>query len=268
MAEKTTSSGSADDAAGFDLLAAIDVRAGRVVRLQQGDFERERVYGDDVLATARAFRRAGAGWLHLVDLDGARDGVRRIDPPVLRALAAEVATDVGPLRVEIGGGLRSLDDVADVLDAGCARAVLGTSAIGDAAFVPAAIARFGAERIVVALDVRGGEAVGEGWRDGAAGVGLGQVLPRLSAVGVTTLVVTAIDRDGLLDGPDLALLESIAGATDARVIASGGIRSLGDLDAVRAIGCAGAIVGRALYEGTIDLATAIEHVTRGLPAGG
>ncbi len=253
----------------FQLYPAIDVRGGRVVRLRQGDFAREQVYGDDPVEVARGFRAAGARWVHVVDLDGARSGERAIGDRQLRDLVAEMRqADGGRTNIQTGGGLRSVEDIAAVLDAGVARAILGTAALRDQAFVRGAIARFGAERIAVALDVRNDTAVGEGWVGGATAVPIAELLRDLGAAGVATLVVTSIDRDGLLDGPDLGLLESVVGRTSAGVIASGGVASLGDLDAIRAIGCAGAIVGRALYDGAIDLAEAIEHVSRGLPTGG
>ncbi|HEV7809799.1 MAG TPA: 1-(5-phosphoribosyl)-5-[(5-phosphoribosylamino)methylideneamino] imidazole-4-carboxamide isomerase [Candidatus Limnocylindrales bacterium] len=252
----------------FELYPAIDIRGGRVVRLQQGDFSREQVHGDDVVEVARRFRAVGARWLHVVDLDGARSGERVVSANLLRDLVTAMREPGGaPTRIQTGGGLRADEQIAAVLDAGAARVVLGTAALRDTSFAGRAVDRFGAERIAVALDVRDGVAVGEGWVTGAQGVPVPRLVADLEAAGVATLVVTGISRDGVLAGPDVALLESVV-ATSAQVIASGGIASLGDLDAIRAIGCAGAIVGRALYEGAIDLAEAIEHVNRGLPTGG
>jgi phosphoribosylformimino-5-aminoimidazole carboxamide ribotide isomerase len=263
-----STSGSAGPAA-FEIYPAVDIRGGRIVRLRQGDFAREEVYGDDVVGVARAFRAAGARWLHVVDLDGARSGERAVGGGVLRDLVTAMRPpDEEPTRIQTGGGLRDVDQIAIVLEAGAERAVVGTAALREPAFARRAVEQFGAERIAVALDVRGDHAIGEGWVSGAAGFPVIQLLADLDAAGVATLIVTAIDRDGLLDGPDLALLETLVDATSAQVIASGGVASLGDLDAIRAIGCAGAIVGRALYDGAIDLSEAIEHVSRGLPTGG
>ena len=135
--------------------------------------------------------------------------------------------------------------------------MIGTAALRDPSFAAAMVTRHGPERVAVALDVREGVAVGDGWVAGAAGVSVGDALVALSAVGATTFAVTAIERDGLLGGPDLELLGACVAATDGAIIASGGIRSIADLEAVRAIGCRGAIIGRALYEGRLDLATAI-----------
>ena len=193
--------------------------------------------------------------LHVVDLDGARQG-SPAQLPLIWALVARVRDRV---RVEVAGGLRTNVDVADALAAGAARAVVGTSAIHDAVFAAALVRAHGADRVVVALDVRDGKAVGEGWRMGAAGVDAAEALARLADAGIRTFEVTAIDRDGSLDGPDLALLANLVALRGVEVIASGGIRSLEDLRAVRDIGCAGAIVGRALYEGRLDLGSAVSE---------
>lgn len=233
----------------FELLPAIDLRGGRVVRLRQGDFARETAYADDPLATARAFVDAGAAWIHVVDLDGARAG-----EPVQLELAAEIVAETyGRARVEIGGGLRTAVAVAGALGTGAARVVVGTTALRDAGFAQGLVARYGAHRVVVSIDVRDGDALGEGWRQGAPGVPVADAIGALSAAGVQTFEVTAIERDGLLEGPDLDLLRRLVALGQGRIIASGGIASIADVIAVQAAGCAGAIVGRALYEGRIDL---------------
>ena len=238
---------------GFDILPAIDLRGGRVVRLQQGDFARETSFSDDPVAVAREFVDAGARWLHVVDLDGARTG-----EPSHTAVIREIVAAVGDrAAVEVAGGFRTEASVAAVVAAGAARAVVGTAALRDPAFVGRLVATHGADRIAVALDVRGGSALGDGWRDGATGVPASDALRALADQGVTTFEATAIDRDGLLQGPDLELLARLVAIGRGRVIASGGITSVEDIRAVRAAGGAGAIVGRALYEGRIDLASAL-----------
>jgi phosphoribosylformimino-5-aminoimidazole carboxamide ribotide isomerase len=240
----------------FAILPAIDLRRGKVVRLRQGDFAREQVYADDPIAVALGFAGAGASWIHLVDLDGARAGERR-QAATIAGIAAAVPLD-GP-RLQVAGGLRSAHGIAAVLTLGVERVVIGTAALRDPGVVAKAIADHGAARIAVALDVRDGQAVGDGWVPGAPGVEVEEALDRLVSAGVTTFAVTSIERDGLLGGPDLELLASCirsAGAAPA-VLASGGIRSLADLEAVRRIGCVGAIVGRAIYDGSLDLAAAI-----------
>jgi phosphoribosylformimino-5-aminoimidazole carboxamide ribotide isomerase len=238
---------------GFDILPAIDLRGGRVVRLQQGDFERETAFSDDPVAVARSFADAGARWLHVVDLDGARTG-----EPAHAAVIRDLVGAVGDrLAVEVAGGLRTEGSVAAILAAGAARAVVGTAALRDPGFAGRLVATHGPDRIAVALDIRDGLALGEGWREGASGVRAEDGLAALADAGVTMLEATAIDRDGLLGGPDLELLERLVRLERGAVIASGGIASLEDLRAVRALGCAGAIVGRALYEGRLDLEEAL-----------
>jgi phosphoribosylformimino-5-aminoimidazole carboxamide ribotide isomerase len=238
----------------FDLYPAIDLRDGRVVRLRQGDFGREEVYDDDPVAVARRFVAQGVSWIHVVDLDGARAGERRQAGTVSSIVAVAQGTST---RVQVAGGLRTQGAVAEVLASGVHRAVISTAALQDPDFVEQAIERQGPNAIAVALDVRDGLAVGDGWVPGAAGAPFLQSLDSLADVGVTTFAVTAIARDGLLGGPDLELLESCLRATDAAIIASGGIRSIEDLEAVRDIGCSGAIVGRAIYDGSLDLALAM-----------
>jgi phosphoribosylformimino-5-aminoimidazole carboxamide ribotide isomerase len=238
---------------GFELLPAIDLRDGQVVRLRGGDFGAETVFGDDPVAVARGFVAAGARWLHLVDLDGARAGGRRQGELIGSVLAA-----VGEgAACEVAGGLRDRAVVASALAAGAARVVVGTAALSGTGFAGALVEMFGARRVVVALDVRDGLAVGEGWRSGAGGLPVAQALGRLADEGVTLFEVTAIARDGGMAGPDLELLGSLVALGRGRIIASGGIRSISDLLAVRSIGCTGAIVGQALYEGRLDLAAAL-----------
>jgi phosphoribosylformimino-5-aminoimidazole carboxamide ribotide isomerase len=224
-----------------------------VVRLVEGDFARETDYGDDPVGVARTFATAGARTLHLVDLDGARDG----RPAQLETIAG-VAAAVDGVRVEAAGGLRTEEDVAAAFSAGANRVVVGTKALDQPGFVAGLITRYGADRIVVALDVRDAVAVGHGWQSGQPGIDAADALATLADAGVEVFEVTAIDRDGRLEGPDLSLLESLLALQRGEVIASGGIRSLDDLRAVRDLGCSGAIVGRALYEGRLDLAQAIK----------
>lgn len=237
----------------FNLLSALDLRGGRVVRLRQGDFARETAYTVDPVAVAESFASAGARWLHVVDLDGAREGLPR-QLETVRAIVAGVGERV---RCEVAGGLRTEAAVRAALGAGAARVVVGTAALRDPGFAGRLVERFGSDRVVVALDVRHGQALGEGWRPGAPRLPVQDALTALAAVGVTTFEVTAIERDGLLEGPDTALLARLVAADRGAIIASGGIGSLDDLRAVRAIGCSGAIVGRALYEGRLDLAAAV-----------
>lgn len=238
----------------FELLPAIDLRGGQVVRLQQGDFARETAYDGDPVAVASRFAALGATWLHVVDLDGARAG----EPRQLELAAAIVAETHGRARVEVGGGLRTAIAVAGALGTGAARVSLGTAALRDPSFASELVGRYGPERVVVSIDIRDGLALGEGWREGAAGVPAVAAIETLAAAGVDTFEVTAIERDGSLEGPDLALLRSLVGLERGRIIASGGISSVEDVLAVQAAGCGGAIVGKAIYEGRVDLARLLD----------
>ena len=240
----------------FELLPAIDVLAGRVVRLEQGDVARQTVFSDDPAKTARELIDGGATWLHVVDLDGARVG----RPAQAAVVERIVAASSGRAGIEAAGGLRTPDAIAAVLDAGAGRAVIGTAALVDEGLVRKMIETHGADRVVVAVDVRGGRAVGEGWRIGAAGVPPDQLIVRLADTGVETFEVTAIERDGLRRGPDLDLLGRLVDLGRGRIIASGGIGSISDLEAVRRLGCAGAIVGRALYDGRLTVRAAVDAI--------
>lgn len=243
----------------FEILPAIDLRGGRVVRLAKGDFRRETVYGTDPAAVAESFAAAGTRWIHVVDLDGARDGQRRQVTAIARILGA-----VGErVRCEVAGGLRDEAAVEAVLQAGAARVVVGTAALRDPGLAGRLISRFGAERVAIALDVRDGVAVGQGWVPGAAGVPADEALSVLSALGARIFVVTAIARDGLLSGPDLDLLRGMVELGRGDIIASAGVTTLEDIAAARKLGCSGAIVGRAIYEGRLDLAGAVRLVEAG-----
>jgi phosphoribosylformimino-5-aminoimidazole carboxamide ribotide isomerase len=243
--------------AGFTLFPAIDLRRGRCVRLRQGQADDETVYGDDPLAVAAGFARAGAAWVHVVDLDAAfGEGSQRA---LIRRLVAETT-----LRVQTGGGLRSEDDLAQVLEAGAARAVIGTAAVEDPALVRRAVERWGAERIVVGLDARGRVPAVRGWT-AASGADLFELAGAMVEAGVTTLVHTDIERDGMLGGPNLELSAQLARESGARVVVSGGVGSEADLDAAAraaraGAGLEGAILGKALYEGRVDLVRALQRV--------
>ena len=245
--------GNGPSSAAFELLPAIDLRGGRVVRLLRGDHGAVTTYGDDAAAVADSFVAGGAHWLHVVDLDGARDPASR-----QTGLVAAIVARVGArARVEVAGGVRDDRAVEACFEAGAARVVIGTAALRDATFAGRLAARFGPERIAVALDVRDGLAVGHGWIPGTAGVAVADALGRLADVGVRIFEVTAIDRDGTLEGPDLALLGALVRPGRGEIIASAGIANAADITAVRTLGCTGAIVGRALYEGRLSLEEAL-----------
>jgi phosphoribosylformimino-5-aminoimidazole carboxamide ribotide isomerase len=241
----------------MDLYPAIDLRDGRCVRLYQGDYARETVYGDDPVAQAKAFAAGGASWVHVVDLDAARTGVYS-NREVVTAIAA--AVDVP---VQTGGGVRD-DAAADaLLSAGVRRVVVGTAALDDPAWVRRLAARHPG-RVAVGLDARGRDVAVRGWVE-ASGRDLVDVARGFDDAGVAALVVTEIGRDGTLSGPALDQLSAVLEATSLDVIASGGVGSLDDLRALGALEVggrrlAGTIVGRALYEGAFGLADAVAAV--------
>ena len=244
---------------GFDLYPAIDLRGGRCVRLHQGDYARETVYGDDPVAQAQAFAAAGAPWIHVVDLDAARTGVPH-DRAIIAAIAA--AVDVP---VQTGGGVRD-DAAADALfGAGVRRVVVGTAALDEPAWVRSLAARYPGQ-VAVGLDARGSELAVRGWLEGS-GRDLVDVARSFDDAGVAALVVTEIGRDGTLAGPDLDQLSAVLAVTALDVVASGGVSSLDDVRALADLHVdgrrlSGAIVGKALYEGRLTLADAVEVAAR------
>lgn len=233
------------------LIPAIDLRGGRAVRLQRGDFSRETVYADEPLAVARDFARAGASRLHVVDLDGARRG-EPVSIEHLRRIAGELE-----IPVQYGGGLRTLEAVRAALEAGAERVVLGTAALAGASFLEAVLERAG-DRAAVAVDVRAGEVAVAGWAE-RTDTKAEAAIERLAAAGVTRLVYTAVDRDGMLLGPDLEALRAAreAAGEQMRIVYSGGVSSLDDLRSLGGLepaGLEGVIAGRALYEGRFTVA--------------
>ena len=240
----------------FTVYPAIDVRDGRVVRLRQGDYADETRYGDDPLAFAVRHAQAGATWLHLVDLDAARAGGYTL-LPLLRTIVAQTG-----LRVQTGGGVRSRADVATLLDAGAARVVIGSLAVREPGVVAGWLAHFGRDRITVALDARQDGAGTwrlpvHGWTQ-VAGETMEDVLARHADAGLVHLLCTDIARDGMLAGPNLDLYRRLCERHPGlRVQASGGVRDMADLHAARLAGCSGAVIGKALLEGRIDLREAL-----------
>ncbi len=238
----------------MDLYPAIDLRAGRCVRLHQGDFAAETVYDDDPVAVARAFAVAGSQWIHVVDLDAARTG-----EPANLAVIERIARAVD-CRVQCGGGVRSVAAADALLLAGAARVVVGTAAVENPALVDELCALHPGQ-IAVGLDARGREVAVRGWVEGS-GADLVELATRFEASGIAALIVTEIGRDGTMAGPDLEQLRAVLGATTTPVIASGGVGALDDILALAALQVRrrrllGAIVGKALYEGRFRLAEAL-----------
>ena len=227
----------------FTVFAAVDISDGKCVRLLQGRFGTETVYSDDPVKVALGFSSAGARWLHIVDLDGAKTGV-----PKNRELVLEVVRK-SSCPVQAGGGMRTMDDVEQLLAAGANRAVLGTVALEDPDAMAKACARYG-PRIAVSLDARGGELASHGWTVGT-GVPVLDAVGSFERAGVSAFIYTDVGRDGTMQGPNIEGLQRLTEATELPVIASGGIGTLDELRTVASMyptGVTGAIVGRALYE--------------------
>lgn len=235
----------------IDLYLAIDLLDGRVVRLRQGDYAHSTHYGDDPVAVAVGFADEGATWIHVVDLDAARSG-----SPVNRGVVAAIASAVlGRAKVQTGGGVRTVADVEALAVAGVTRVVMGSAAVARPALVGEAAEVL---PVAVGLDHRDGEVAVHGWTEGA-GVDLFEALGWFPAA--AAFVITDIGRDGMLAGPDVDGLAAAAAATDVPVIASGGVSSLADLAALRAVpGIAGVITGKALYEGRFTVADAVREL--------
>jgi phosphoribosylformimino-5-aminoimidazole carboxamide ribotide isomerase len=234
----------------FTVYPAIDLRGGRVVRLKEGDPARLTTYSDDPAETARRWMDAGATWLHVVNLDGA---FGETDNPNHKALQDILKLGA---RVQYGGGIRSPDAIAQVLEWGVSRVVLGTLAVEQPPVVAEAAQRFGPERVAVGIDARDGLVRVRGWQEGS-GVPALELALRLHTLGLRSVIFTDICRDGLGTGLNIAATKELAEASGLAVIASGGVHTLVDVSAAHAADLAGVIIGRALYEGTIDLKAAL-----------
>jgi len=231
---------------------AIDILDGRAVRLAQGRYDAVTVYNDDPVAQARSFAEKGAEWVHVVDLDGARDGV-----PGNIAVVERIARETG-LAVQTGGGIRTLDTMRRLTDAGARRMVLGTKLVTDERFVTDAVTEFG-DSVVAGVDARDGEVKIAGWREGT-GVPSAELVAELTGRGIRHLVYTDISRDGMGTGINADAYRTVAAQAGFPVVVSGGMSTPDDVRAVVALGDAvaeGVIIGRALYEGAIDLAGAL-----------
>jgi phosphoribosylformimino-5-aminoimidazole carboxamide ribotide isomerase len=230
----------------FVVYPAIDMRSGKVVRLAQGDLARQTIYGDDPAAVARRWLGQGAQWLHVVNLDGSFGEAGAANAAALERIVATGA------RVQLGGGMRTLADIERALDLGVARAIIGTAAVENPELVREAIARFGPQHVGGGIDARDGRVRVRGWLEDT-GVDVAVLADQLREAGVTTIVFTDIARDGVGAGVNVAATRALADATGLQIIASGGVASADDVRRVRAAGLAGVIIGRALYEGQVDL---------------
>jgi phosphoribosylformimino-5-aminoimidazole carboxamide ribotide isomerase len=238
----------------IQIIPAIDLMEGKCVRLTRGDFASKSTYSDDPVETAKAFEAIGIRRLHMVDLDGARSGKLQ-NIPVLERVAAETS-----LVIDFGGGVRSNADLHDVFNAGAAIANIGSVAVKDPELFLSWLEKYGGERILLGADTRNGLIAVNGWQ-AESDVGVVDLLERFVRKGARNVFVTDIDRDGSLGGPSIELYEEIlASVPDINLIASGGVRDLGDIASLERIGCSGVIIGKAIYEGRIALKELAEYV--------
>ncbi len=231
------------------IFPAIDLRDGKVVRLLKGDYDQMTVYGDDPAAQAKAFAAQGAEYLHVVDLDGAKDG----DTPnfqVVRRLARETG-----LKVEIGGGIRDEETIQRYIDAGVFRVILGTIAVKNPAFTSEMIKKYG-EKIAVGVDISGRSVAVAGWRE-ITPVSVDEIFKKLTEDGVSCIICTDISKDGAMEGTNRNLYKELSEKYPVKIVASGGVSSMDDVAALKDLNLYGAIIGKALYTGDIDLSEAI-----------
>jgi phosphoribosylformimino-5-aminoimidazole carboxamide ribotide isomerase len=234
------------------VIPAVDIRGGRCVRLTQGDYARETVFEDDPVVAARRWANLGAERIHVVDLDGARDG-RQANAAIVRAIAQAVVCPV-----QTGGGIRNLETLQATLDGGLDRVAVGTAAVKDPEFLRQAI-EAAAEQLIVSVDARDGRVSLEGWTEGTD-LDAGAFIEELAAQGVKRIVYTDISRDGVAGSPNFEMYERLTSKVPLAVVAAGGVSRVEDLRRLAECGVEGAIVGRALYTGDIDLREALEVV--------
>ena len=234
------------------LLPAIDLKDGTCVRLRRGEFDTAHKVAESAVDTALAFARAGAKWVHMVDLDGARVGERK-NAPLVSAVAGRCG-----LSVELGGGLRSMEDLAAAKAMGVERMVIGSAAVTCPDFVRRAVETYG-EGIAVGIDCLDGRVRTAGWEEDSGLDGV-EFARKMEDLGVKTIVYTDIATDGMLAGPSFGQLERLSRSVGCRIVASGGVSTLEDVRRLRDMGLYGAIIGKAYYAGTIDLAAAVEEV--------
>lgn len=230
---------------------AIDLKDGKCVRLLKGDFATVHQVAEDPVETAQAFRQAGAEWIHMVDLDGARDGVRK-NSEIVQAVCQQSG-----LKIELGGGIRSMADLEKVFRLGVSRCVIGSAAVSDPAFVRQAVEVYG-DKIAVGIDALDGEVKTAGWEQGS-GLDYLEFAKSMDALGVQNVIFTDIATDGALSGPSMERLKALRQAVGCKITASGGMSCNEDITALKAAGMDGAIIGKAYYAGTIDLSKAIRE---------
>lgn len=230
------------------ILPAIDLKDNKVVRLYKGEFDTVHQVAEDPIATAQAFYDAGARYIHMVDLDGAKDGVRK-NADIVRAVAQSVG-----LKVELGGGIRSMADLEEVFSLGVYRAVIGSAAVSHPEFVKEAVEKYG-ERIAVGIDTKNGKVKTAGWIEDS-GLDYLEFARQMQNIGVKTIIFTDIETDGTLQGPAFEKLAALQTAVSCNLIASGGVSNNEDIQKLAGMKLYGAIIGKAYYAGTINLAQA------------
>lgn len=233
------------------IFPAIDIKNGQCVRLNKGDFSTAEKVAADPLDTAMSFERAGAKFIHMVDLDGAAAG-----RPVNTAVFRSVSDNTG-LTVQVGGGIRDLETVQNYMNSGVKRVILGSAALKDPEFVKTAIREYG-DSIIVGIDALHRQVKTEGWMEDSD-TDFIELSKRMEDIGVRTIIFTDISKDGMMNGPNLTLLEEIEKAVSCDIIASGGVTTMDDLENISRLGIYGAICGKSIYKGTIDLKAAIER---------
>lgn len=234
----------------MDILPAIDLIDGKCVRLIQGEYSKKITYKDDPVAQAKEFHDAGAKWLHVVDLDGAKLG-----KPINADVVAEIAKQV-PMKIELGGGIRDEAAIVTMLDAGVTRLILGSSAIKQFDWFTE-MARKYPQRLVLGLDARGSNLATEGWLDQGS-LSVLDFAKKAAGLPLNAIVYTDISKDGMLAGPNIERTKQLVEAVDVPIVAAGGVTTVEDIKTLKTADVAGAIIGRALYEGTITLAEALQ----------
>ena len=233
------------------IFPAIDIREGKCVRLIQGDYNKEKVYNDSPIKTAKMWEQKGAQYIHVVDLDGAKTGDSK-NKEIIKTIAKETKTPI-----QVGGGIRSMEVIETYLDHGVSRVIIGTAAIQNPKFLEEAVAKYKG-KIAVSIDARGGYVATDGWTDTSTVKAL-DLIKTLEKIGVQTIVYTDILKDGMLKGPNLEEQKAINEATTMNVIASGGVSSIEDIKNLKALNLYGTIVGKALYDGALDFETIMEE---------
>lgn len=235
------------------ILPAIDIKDGNCVRLFKGDFSTVEKVAVDYMETARGFEKAGASWIHMVDLDGAKEG-RPVNTKIYRDVAEKTS-----LKVEVGGGIRNIETIEEYLSMGISRVIIGSAALKNPQLVKDAVEKFGSERIAVGIDSKDGMVATEGWLE-ASDVNYIDLAKKMISIGVKYFIVTDISKDGTLSGVNTEQLGELARATDGEccIIASGGVHTIDDIKACKELGLYGTICGKSIYKGTLSLEEAVK----------